>query len=138
MKKAMCIALVVTLWLCGQAFGDPIVVVNNSVAISALDLDSLQKIYLGRKTEWESGGSILPVTLEAGNVHASFLKTFIHKNTAQFSNYWRQMIFTGKGSAPLSFSSESEMVDFVTKTPGSIGYIDSATPHESVKKIPVK
>ena len=45
------------------------------------------------------------------------------------------MVFTGKGSLPRLFESEEELVQFVRNTPGAIGFIQSATPHDGVKTI---
>jgi hypothetical protein len=39
---------------------------------------------------------------------------------------------------PAAFATEAELVAFVAATPGAVGYIDSATPHEGVKEVAVK
>ena len=136
-KKMIVITLVLTLWLCVPAFSEPIVVVNNGVSVSSLDAGSLQKIYLGKKAKWDNGDVIAPVALKDGAVHDAFLKTFVKKSSSQFSSYWKKMIFTGQGVPPTSVSSEKDVVSFVSSTPGGIGYIDSQTPHDDVKAVPV-
>ncbi len=137
MKKIIAATLMLTLWLCAPAFSEPIVIVNNDVPAGSLKADSLKKIYLGKQTKWENGDTLTPVTLNEGAVHESFLKGYVKKSRSQYSTYWKQMVFTGKGAPPKSVSSETEVVDFVSSTPGGIGYINSATPHDAVKVIPV-
>jgi ABC-type phosphate transport system substrate-binding protein len=137
MKKLILTVMALSLWLCAPAFSETIVIVNNGVAATALDADTLQKIYLGKTTQWDNGDKISAVTLNEGPVHDGFLNNIIKKSSSQFLTYWKQMIFTGKGTPPKSVPSETEVVGFVSSTPGGIGYIDSATPHDGVKAIPV-
>jgi len=138
MKRILLITLALSLWLCGAALCEPIVVVNNDVGASALDRNEVKNIFLGKTAKWDNGENITPVTLSNGPVHEDFLKSFVRKNSSQFSSYWKQMIFTGKGISPKAFASEDDLVKFVKETPGCIGYIDSATPHDGVKVVTVK
>jgi ABC-type phosphate transport system substrate-binding protein len=55
----------------------------------------------------------------------------------QFTNHWRKIVFSGTGKEPRTFDSESELVAFVARTPGAIGYVDSSTPHARVKTLEV-
>ena len=137
MKKIMTMVSIISFLLCGVAMAEQIVIVNNSVAVSSIDADSLKKIYLGKKTKWDNGDKIVPVTLNEGPVHEAFLKNVIKKSNTQFLTYWKQMIFTGKGIPPKSVPSDADVVNFISSTPGGIGYIDSATPHDAVKAISV-
>ena len=137
MKKILVIVLTLCFLLCGVATAEQIVIVNNGVSVNSIDADSLQKIYLGKKNKWDNGDKIVPVTLNEGPVHEAFLKNVVKKSSNQFLTYWKQMIFTGKGVPPKSVPSDADVVDFVSGTPGGIGYIDSASAHESVKEISV-
>jgi hypothetical protein len=44
----------------------------------------------------------------------------------------------GKGSMPKSFASEAEIVKYVAKTPGAIGYVSGAAAADGVKKVALK
>ena len=138
MKKILSFTLILTFWMCIPAFSEQIVIVNSSVTDSSIDEASLQKIYLGKKTKWDNGDKIVPVTLDNGPTHDDFLTTFVKKNSSQFSAYWKKQIFTGQGVPPKSVPSETDVVSFVSSTTGGIGYIDSKTPHEGVKVVPVE
>ena len=59
----------------------------------------------------------------------------IDRSVQRFVTYWRQMVFTGKGMPPKSFASESDLVDFVARTPGSVGYVSTSVNVSSVKKL---
>ena len=44
----------------------------------------------------------------------------------------------GAGTPPTPFNTEAELVEYVKKTKGAIGYIDSGTSHSGVKVIEVR
>jgi hypothetical protein len=46
-------------------------------------------------------------------------------------------VFTGKGSMPKSFASDAEILKYVAKTPGAIGYVSAGADAAGVKKIAV-
>jgi len=138
MKRTVCLALVLFLCLSASAIAGELVIVNSSVSVTALDPDALKNIYLGNKSQWSDGTRIIPVMLERGPAHESFIKNVVKKSLAQFSSYWQQAIFTGKGQPPQSFASEAELVSYVAKTKGAIGYIGPSTAHEGVKVIDQK
>ena len=77
------------------------------------------------------------MTLKEGDIHNAFLKTHINKTASQYQRYFRTLVFTGKGSTPLSFQTEGDVVGYVTKTGGSIGYVSSGTNTGSAKVINV-
>jgi ABC-type phosphate transport system substrate-binding protein len=138
MKKMIWLALMLSLCLSGTALAEQIVIVNKGVSESVVDADTLKRIYLGKQTAWNNGEKIVPVTLNKGQVHQEFVKNILNKSTAQFTLYWKQMIFTGQGLPPKSFESEADVVNFVSGVPGAIGYIDRATPHGGVRVVQTK
>jgi ABC-type phosphate transport system substrate-binding protein len=38
-------------------------------------------------------------------------------------NYFRTLVFTGKGSPPKSFATTDEIIQYVANTEGAIGYV---------------
>jgi ABC-type phosphate transport system substrate-binding protein len=137
MKKIAFMTVVLSLLLCGAVMADQLVIVNKGVSVDSMDAKTLQKIYMGKKTKWDNGDKIVPITLNEGSVHDDFLKNIVKKSSTQFLTYWKQMIFTGKGIPPKSVPSDADVVSFVSGTAGAIGYIDSATPHNAVSVVTV-
>jgi hypothetical protein len=62
----------------------------------------------------------------------------VSKTAAQFSSFWKQAIFTGKGTPPKAFASEAELIKFVGETPGAIGYVTTNDVPATVKVITIK
>ncbi len=99
---------------------------------------NLKKMLLGKTKKWDNGTKIVLATLSTGATHDKFIKTYAGKTTKQFTNYWRKMVFSGKGKMPKSFNSEKELVAFVSEHKGAVGYIDSATDLSGVKTISIE
>jgi ABC-type phosphate transport system substrate-binding protein len=48
------------------------------------------------------------------------------------------LVFTGKGSMPKSLASDADIVAYVTKTKGAIGYVSAAASVGGAKKLTIK
>ena len=113
------------------------VLVNGASAISGISDDDLKDYYLGKKASWPDGSKVTVVVLKDGASHENLMKK-LGKSTSQFSTGWKKLVFTGKGSMPEQVGSEDELVAFVAKTPGSIGYADTGKVKDGVKAVPIK
>lgn len=113
-----------------------VVIANTSLGASQVDKSTLQNLFLGKISEL-SGTGITVATLKEGPVHEAFLAGYIGKNAQQFLAHWRKLVFSGQGTQPPAFTTEEDLVDFVAKTPGAIGYISDGTAHDGVKVLGV-
>lgn len=120
------------------AAGEVVVVVNESVTEDGLDRKDLQRIYLGKRSTWRDKSAVVPVILKEGPVHEEFVEEVVGRSIHRFANYWRQMVFTGKGTPPKSFATEAEVVAFVKETPGAVGYVSPGTATGGVKVFAVE
>ena len=124
--------------LSAHAAADVLTVVNDSVPEESLSADAVQEIFLGRKTRWSDGQKIVPATLKQGQAHEDFLKGYIRKTPHQFRDYWRRLVFTGRGSAPDVFDFPEDLVEFVKKTPGAIGYLPASLYQYQLKSLAIE
>jgi ABC-type phosphate transport system substrate-binding protein len=51
--------------------------------------------------------------------------------------YYRSLMFSGKALIPKSFKSDSEVIEYVAKTKGAIGYVASSADVAAVKTLKV-
>jgi ABC-type phosphate transport system substrate-binding protein len=119
------------------AADDLLVIVNPDNAMASIESKDLQRIYLGKKTMWEDGSSIVTVMPKDGTVHDMFIEDYLDRSVQRFATYWRQMVFTGKGVPPKSFVKESDLVEFVARTPGSVGFASTSAVTTEVRVITV-
>ncbi|MBN2103191.1 hypothetical protein JW835_04035 [bacterium] len=119
------------------AQNDYIIIVNNSIQDETLNQANIKNIFLGKKSRWTDGTKIVPVNLKQGKIHESFIKEMVQKSTNAYMNYWRKMIFTGKGVMPISFENEAEVVRYISRTKGAIGYVSSSAQLEESEQVKV-
>jgi ABC-type phosphate transport system substrate-binding protein len=133
MKNVSIFLLLVAVMLAAPAEGATIIV-HNEVDPNVLDADTLERIYLGKKTLWDSGQRITPALVnEASDVSKNFLEQILNKSVPQYRTYWKKRLFSGGGTVPKTFRNSAEVIEFVARTPGAIGVVDSGPRDGSVK-----
>ena len=112
-----------------------IIIANKNVPASSLSIEDVKNIFLSKKTQWRDGSKIEFVTLKGCAAHDVFLKSYLEKTPSQYDSYFRNLVFTGKGKALRTFSTEAEVVKYVSGTDGAIGYVSSGTNTRAAKVI---
>ena len=114
------------------------VIVSKENKIASLSTDDLNRIFLGKKTLWESGTRIVPAMPEeespAGEI---FLAGTLKKSVSQFRAYWKRLLFSGGGAVPKVFRSSSQLVDFVARQPGAIAVIEASAVDDRVRVLEI-
>ena len=115
------------------------VVVNNESKLGKISDDDLLRIFLGKKTLWEDTGTrIQPALLEEDQATAqAFLESTLKKSVSQYRAYWKRLLFSGGGTAPRSFRSSAQVIDFVARQPGGIGVVEASAADARVKVLDV-
>ena len=113
------------------------VVANPSVRASQISTDELKRIFLATDTSLE-GGHVEPVFEKGGAAHEAFLKQYLGKTDAALSIYYRSLVFTGKAFMPKMLGSDADVLDYVAKTKGAIGYVNAAASTPGTKEIAVR
>jgi ABC-type phosphate transport system substrate-binding protein len=119
-----------------QVAAATVVIANEDVSSDEIAKRELQKIFLGRSTQF-GGQKLVVVTLGNGSSHQAFTEDYLQMTPQQFTNHWRKIVFSGTGKEPRAFDSEAELVAFVARTPGAIGYVSSGGSHSGVKTLKV-
>jgi ABC-type phosphate transport system substrate-binding protein len=130
------LATVVALFA-APAMAEETVIVNGAASVAGLSEDELKDYYLGKKSSWPDGSKVVVVVLKDGASHEKLMGK-LGKSSSQFTTGWKKLVFTGKGAMPEQVGSEDELVAFVAKTPGSIGFVDAGKAKDGVKAVPVK
>ncbi len=117
---------------------DVVIIINSDVPDTALSKEDVKKIYSGHKTKWSNNDSIVLTVIQKSELHKAFLKEFVKKTPSQFKMNWKHLMFSGKGKIPKTFNTIEQMVDYVAKNEGAIGYVAASSPTDSVKVIKAK
>ena len=106
-----------------------IFIANSSVSIETISKNEIQQIFIGEKITWSSTQQIELCILTKSDPLNQFLKTYTEMNSIKFKRHWKRILFTGRGTFPKFFKNESEIINYVSKTEGAIGFI-SALPEK--------
>ena len=78
-----------------------------------------------------------PVLAKSGAAHETFLRRYLGKNDDVMGTYYRTLIFTGTGAMPRFLDSDAEIVRYVAKTKGAVGYVNIDFPTQGVKVLAI-
>ncbi|MFI5114887.1 MAG: energy transducer TonB [Terriglobales bacterium] len=127
-----------TILLSAQALaGNVRIIANPSVKAEAISASEIKSVFLEERNSLRDGTHVEPVLSNGGPAHAAFLKDYLGQNDDALQNYYRSLVFTGKGSMPRILHSDAEVVAYVAKTRGAIGYVSSTAPMDGVKTLVV-
>ena len=113
------------------------VIANPSVSASSVSADDLKGVFLEEKTSLADGSHVSPVLQKGGAAHEAFVKTYLGKTDDALQTYYRSLVFTGKGSMPKALGSDDEVVAYVAKTKGAIGYVSAGASAAGAKTLEV-
>jgi ABC-type phosphate transport system substrate-binding protein len=115
------------------------VIVNLDNPMSSMDRRFLADVYLKKATRWPSDEAIRPVDLGPGSpARRTFSDEVLKRSVAAVKSYWQQKVFSGQGVPPPELDSDSEVVRFVLKNPGAVGYVSSSGNVAGVKIVAVR
>lgn len=125
MKKQVFFFLIFTGLSMGVAYADILIITNKDVPETRLTQKQIQEIFLGKRVQWKDNSKIRFVTIKESIIHGMFLKQYLKKSGSKWKAYWRRMVFTGRGVPPKVINTEAEIIAYVAKTKGAIGYVSS-------------
>jgi ABC-type phosphate transport system substrate-binding protein len=114
------------------------VVVNKENKLASMTTDDLTRIFLGKKTLWDSGTRIVPVMPEEESAAGElFLSGTLKKSVSQFRAYWKRLLFSGGGAVPKVFRNHDQLLDFVARQPGAIGIVEASAVDDRVRVLEI-
>ena len=114
------------------------VIANPSVTANSVSAEELRNVFLQTSSSLSDGSHVQPVLAKGGAAHQAFLKEYLGKSESALQMYYRSLVFTGKASMPKEVASDAEIVAYVAKTKGAIGYVSADAGTTGVKTLVVK
>jgi TonB family protein len=113
-------------------------IANPSVKADMIAAEELKKVFLEENSSLSDGTHVEPVLAKRGSVHQAFLRQYLGRTDDDLQTYYRALVFTGRGSIPKQLGSDAEVVAYVAKTRGAIGYVSADTTTEGVKVLAIE
>ncbi len=114
------------------------VIVNASNPARSLRSAYVSELFLGKIRRWDHGEAVAPVDQSARSAaRAGFSKSVHRKSVGAVKSYWQQQIFSGRGVPPPELHSDSEVIAYVRRNPGAIGYVSGSASLNRVKAVKI-
>lgn len=102
------------------ALADVYVIANSATAVTEADI---RDIFLGDK-QLAGGTKLVPV--DNAPAQDEFLSKALKMESAKYNSTWTKKSFREGLNPPSVRSGDLEVIDFVKKTPGAVGYVKSS------------
>jgi ABC-type phosphate transport system substrate-binding protein len=107
--------------------------------VDAVDRQFLADAFLKRKTSWPDGAAIRPVDLApASPARRQFSDEVLRRPVDAVRSYWQQRIFAGRELPPPELETDADVVRFVLRERGAVGYVSSAAALNGAKVLTVR
>lgn len=149
MKRVLAVALGVLAWNAGGLAWTETpesgyrVIVDEASPVTGLKRAELARIFLKKQTRWKDGKEVAPVDQSARSpVRAAFSRDVLAveglEKISAVENYWRQLIYSGRGTPPTVKNGDEDVRVFVAATPGGIGYVSDKAALTGVKALKIE
>jgi len=126
--------IVLTALFSSSVMAELAVIVDPSVKLDAITAGQLQRLYLHKAERYPDGVELQPIDQKSGSERQrEFANKVLGKSPTDLSRYWSRRMFSGKGHPPREYAGDTEVIQAVTATPGTIGYVDAQAVDDSVK-----
>lgn len=109
----------------GLAHAGYAVIANNGISASSISKTDLKNVFNGDIQSF-SGANVVLAVLDSGPDSEAFFDQVLGTKLQVFERAWLEKALTGKGTAPKKKSSSAEVINFVSSTPGAIGFISDS------------
>jgi ABC-type phosphate transport system substrate-binding protein len=115
------------------------VIVNSSNSTNSADREFLADAFLKKITSWPNGQTIRPVDLPPSSpIRRRFTEEVLRRSVAEVKGYWQQRIFSGRDVPPPELDTDDDIVKYVTKNEGAVGYVSTGANLNGAKILAVK
>jgi ABC-type phosphate transport system substrate-binding protein len=120
----------------GSAVAEIAVIVDSSVSVDSVNMEQLERLYLGKPANIQASTRLTPVDQKKGSeLRKEFAQKVLGKSEAQLSRYWSRLMFSGKGQPPRDYDGDAAVIREVTGNPGRLGYVSADAVTEDTKVI---
>ena len=106
---------------------DWVLVASSKAGITRLTQDEVTNIYLGRYRRLDSGLTAEPIDQPVDSaLKTSFYRHLVGKSLPEINAYWARLVFSGKTQPPRTVANSEEALQFVSRHPGALAYIEQS------------
>src|SRR5882757_6337692 len=115
------------------------IIVHPGNPSTSVDRKFLAEAFLKKTTRWPDGELIRPVDLPPDSpARHRFTEDALNRSVAAVKSYWQQQIFAGRSVPPAELNGEEEVVKYVSRSPGAVGYVGAGGELTGVRVVGVR
>jgi ABC-type phosphate transport system substrate-binding protein len=115
------------------------VIVHPSNPVASLDRKFLADVFLKRSAIWPGGEAIRPVDLAPNSVvRRQFTGDVLRRSVEAVRVYWQQRIFAGRELPPPELDGDEDVVKYVLRHEGAIGYVSAGAALRESKPVAIR
>lgn len=133
MKRVSAVLILLVTLASPLVGADLAVVAHPDSQVITLDRAQLINIYMGRYRQFPTGEAALPVDLST--LKERFYRALVSKDLAEINSYWARLVFSGQVSPPLQLQSAEDVLEYVRRNPGALGFVDAAEVPADIKVV---
>lgn len=120
--KTLLIPLSLALFSVGvaTAAAEVVVIAHNNIALAAHEV---REVFLGEK---QFAGAVRLMPVDNSPAQAEFLSKVLKLEVDRYSTAWTKKSFREGLNPPPLKSGDAEVLDYVRRTPGAVGYVSKA------------
>jgi|HubBroStandDraft_1064217.scaffolds.fasta_scaffold07711_5 ABC-type phosphate transport system substrate-binding protein len=116
-----------------------VVIVEPSNEVTSLERKFLEGAFLKKITRWPNSSALRPADLAPNSaVRRKFTEEVLNRSVEAVQGYWQQRIFSGRDVPPPEFDTDRDVVDYVLKHVGAVGYVSGAADLGGAKVLAVR
>jgi ABC-type phosphate transport system substrate-binding protein len=116
-----------------------VIIVDPNNAVTSVERKFLEETFLKKLTRWPNDDAMHPADLAPNSpVRRKFTEDVLNRSVEAVKGYWQQRIFSGRDVPPPEFGSDQEVLDYVLKHAGAVGYVSGATELRGAKVLTVR
>ena len=115
------------------------VIVHPENPTTNVDRKFLEDAFLKKITTWPNGNSIRPVDRTASSpVRRAFSEEVLNRSVEAVKGYWQQRIFSGRDVPPPELETDDDVVSYVLKYDGAVGYVSGEAALKGARVLTVR
>jgi len=114
-----------------RAADEFVVIVHPSVTGASIKRADLAAVFLKKALRWGSGGGLAVPVDQSGTapVRKAFSEKVVGQPVQQVVQYWQKLMFSASAQRPPAVKgSDADVIAFVAKTAGAVGYVSAGAP----------
>jgi ABC-type phosphate transport system substrate-binding protein len=115
------------------------VIANPANPVTSVDRKLIEDSFLKKVTTWPGGEAIHPVDLTPTSpVRRRFSEAVLQRSVEAVKAYWQQRIFSGRDVPPPELENDDDIVKYVLRHQGAVGYVSGVAALHGSKVLTVK